>query len=301
MPRLTTFGFEAEFHQNANAAIAELHALGLAGAPRLHSYHCDCEYCAFGGEWAFRGQTDSSCSGEVISDIANTPREGLAWMKALEAVAIDVDAEPGFNSGFHVHVGHQDLDYSDRAESLWQFIRWEHVLERVAGGRWETQRSGQNRTVRSCLSGLFADVTDRPLNIGSLIGVELNDDDMDIDLPRFKRNLLETHMESDRHSNLNIGNRRHPTWEYRLWNSTRVAWRMELFTGLSVALIDPAVASNLAELTPPMRMRSQSSGLSDIALACDDAGHSRTAELVTRQAAYLTDRAATAPAVLTAL
>lgn len=302
MPRLTTFGYEAEFSQNANAVVAELHALGLAGAPRLHGYHCDCDTCVFDGSWAYRGQTDSSCSGEIISDICDMGQRGVEWMKALETVAVDVDAEPGPNSGFHVHVGMADLGVTNRAEILWQFLRWEHILERIAGGRWSHQRDGQNRTVKTCLSYYFNECTRSTLTPGSILawerGVFGSDDDHALDL---KRRLVEEHACSDRHSNLNTANRRHPTWEFRLWNSTRVAWRMELFTGLSVALVDPSVVANLGELVPPTRLRLPATGIESVALACDDAGHSRTAELLTKQAEYLTLRAGSAPSVLTAL
>lgn len=303
MPRTTTFGFEAEFQQNANAAIIELHALGLAGTNRLHGYHCDCEHCEFGVGWAFRGQTDSSCSGEIISDICTNAADGRSWMEALEGVAVDVDAEPGTNSGFHVHVGIGDITSDQRADILWQFLRWEHVLERVAGGRWTTQRSGMNRTVKACLSSGFETLTDVSLTIGNLLACETEDYETSsgYDLATMKRWLVNEHIGSDRHSNLNIGNRRHPTWEFRLWNSTRVAWRMELFTGLSVAFVDPAVTANLAELTPPQRLRMPASGVDLIALACADAGHDRTAELIVRQMQYLNDRALTAPSLLTAL
>src|SRR5205814_1718290 len=110
-----------------------------------------------------------------------------------------------------------------------------------------------------------------------------------------------THSVSDRHSNLNICPRRVPTWEFRLWNSTRVAWRMEMFAGLSVALMDPAVTIALAELSPPQRFRTAAAGVTNIADACITAGHPRVAALLERQAEYLNNRAASVPSLFTAL
>lgn len=308
MPNLTSFGFEAEFNTNANAVIAHLHRHDYSGDSRLHSYHCDCEYCEFDNGYAFRGQTDSSCSGEVISDICRDSRQGREWMDALEAAAIYVDAEPGFNSGFHVHVGMEDAGRDHRAACFYEIVRWEPVLQRIAGGRWAAQRPDMNTTVRNCLNHSYewlrqrfdeAITTARVLEVEATVTTGV--DERCGGLPELRRYLYEQHLSSDRHSNLNIAVRNHPTWEFRLWNSTRVAWRMEMFAGLSVALVDLNVATNLQELTPPRRMANPATGIADITLALSDAGHDRTAELVQRQSQYLTDRADSAPNVLTAL
>jgi hypothetical protein len=267
--------------------------------PRLHSYHCDCEHCEFRNGFPFRGQTDSSCSGEIISDIFGPdPETGqqyntIEMLDALCEAAIEVDAEPGSNSGFHVHVGIAGLS-SASLRSIWfQLLRWEPTLQRIAGGRWALQRSGMNQSIRQCVAESWSYLYGAGLQPSTEVSPDLS--------PSAIGELFQAHACADRHSNLNISARRAPTWEFRLWNSTRAAWRMEMFTGLSVALMDPAVADGLAVLRPPQRFRTPGSGISDIALACDNAGHSRVAELLEKQTAYLNDRAATAPAVLTSL
>lgn len=301
MPRRATFGFEAEFEVNANAVISRLHALGYAGAPTLHSYHCDCDACAFGEGFAFRGQTDSSCSGEVISDILgpDEPHDSGELMAVLADVAVNVDAEPGLRSGFHCHVGIDGLTSVNLRDALWQVIRWEPTLTKLAGGRWNAQRTGMNTTVRDCVKQAW------DYRIGTTFGTrtltEWEHAASDDELGRMKDYMLGQHMAADRHSNLNIQARSHPTWEFRLWNSTRSAWRMELFTGLSVALMDPVVIANLAALDPPLRRSNPSTGFNDLALACDDAGHVGLSDLIVRQGAYLDQRADNAPAALTVL
>lgn len=298
---MTTYGFEAEFTNNAAAVIAGLHERGLAGDRTLHGYHCDCDYCMFNNGHAFRGQTDSSCSGEIISDIFGGGNYGdeFAMMNALADTAVEVDAEPGPNSGFHVHVGVNGLTQEDLADALWQFVRWEPVLHRIAGGRWSERRGGMNTAVRDNLQYTLTDYGGGRMTTGGLIQFE---EGLEIDsLDRFKQAMLYRATDCDRHSNLNIGQHSHPTWEFRIWNSTRSAWRMGMFCGLSVALMDPAVVDGLSELAPPIRMARPNTGIADIALACANAGHDGTAELLERQGAYLNHIADNpAPSVLTA-
>lgn len=293
--RLTTFGFEAEYETNAFAVIERMYAADLAGTSSLHSYHCDCEFCEFGGGYAFRGQTDSSCSGEVISDIMGpgTEYDHVGLMRELASASVDVDAEPGLRSAFHVHVGISALGLHDKREALWQFIRWEPVLTRLAGGRWQDQRSGMNTSVRDCTTHAHQSAVGHPYSVEDFQGDTPSSDTLEF--------LLQHQMHTDRHSNLNIAARRQPTWEFRLWNSTRSAWRMEMFAGVSVALVDPRVVRALEALHPPQRRHRPSSGIESIATAIDGAGHHRIAELVTRQADYLDTKAESAPSVLTAL
>lgn len=306
---MTTYGFEAEFSVNASAVIARLHARGLAGDPVLHGYHCDCDYCELSNGYAFRGQTDSSCSGEIISDILGSVEDDdypdhVSLMAALCDIAVDVDAEPGNNAGFHVHVGITDEfgDYHDDGlgDALWQFVLWEPVLARIAGGRWSNRRNGMNVPVRDQCEYIFRNYNCERVTTGGLVAMEAQlRESSRYDFGQFKRDLLYRQRENDRHSNLNISARNHPTWEFRLWNSTRSAWRMELYCGLSVALLDPAVVTGLSELSPPTRMARPSTGIADVALACANGGHDRVAELLERQAAYLNDRADSAPSLLT--
>jgi hypothetical protein len=301
---LTTFGFEAEFQTNAASVIAGLHERGRAGDSTLHCYHCDCDNCSFGSEYIFRGQTDSSCSGEIISGVMDwtgtEPEYARAVWTDLQDVAVEVDAEPGPNSGFHVHVGIGDKTRDELADILWQFLRWEPVLTRIAGGRWALRRDGMNRTVRDDLYRALEVYGGYQPTTEGLINME-NDRPTGFTFDELKSQLYERHLGNDRHSNLNIAQSSHPTWEFRIWNSTRAAWRMEMYCGLSVALCDNEVVTGLAVLEPPRRFTRPATGIDRLAEACEAGGFTRTAELLQRQADYLTNRAETAPSVLTTL
>lgn len=303
--RETTYGFESEWQTGAEAVIGRLADLGLAADGRLHGYHCSCESCEFFNGWPFRGQTDSSCSGEIITDVLGVADEGQAdydietMTKALAKAAIEVDAEPGLNSAFHVHVSVDYLPTEQLRQQLWQFVLWEPVLSRIAGGRWSEQRTGMNTTMRRVLADDFYRYIgeERPSTSGLL---RWQDDAVD-EWDTFQERILYVAQVSDRHSNLNVGQHRAPTWEFRLWNSTRSAWRMQMFCDLSIALTDATVIEALSELKPPERLRRPSTGIDNVALAVSTGGYDNLAELLQRQAHYLDNRAGEAPSVLTSL
>ena len=214
-----TFGFEAEFSNNVDRLTAYLADAGLSRARNMHAYHCDCDCCDFEDGGVFRSQRDSTCGGEVISQVFDSTPGG--WVEAREAMqglenaALVADAEPGMSAGFHVHV-EAPRSYDVRVQMLWEFVRWESPLSFLGQGRWASMRR-QNQS----LCGLYGE-----------------------DLAMDPEELYDTHHLADRHSNLNL-HTNHGTVEFRLWNSTRAAWRMGLFAGLSVAFTDPAFLERL--------------------------------------------------------
>lgn len=266
---MRTFGYEAEFERNAGPALRALHDRGHAPTADMHRWHCDCGTCRFGGPGhLFRGQTDSSCSGEIISsvnylrsgnDMANAyiqTRDGRvpsrdAW-QALQDAAVEFDAEPGTRSGFHVHVGVDHLDEALKIKAVYNLCRWETLLYDLAAGslpvgaRSENQLYRNNHLIRA--QELFD--SHRRMNTRNGGRRETRDgivyDTVD-DYPLQRAEVTDLHTalyrvarDADRHSSLNLRTN-HGTWEYRLWNSTRSAWRMEMFCHMSLALVEPDV------------------------------------------------------------
>ena len=303
MPRETTYGFEAEFDVNATSVMQRLHEYGFAGSDHLHGYHCDCDDCVNRNGYPFRGQTDSSCAGEIISDIfgASEYYPQVEWdnlgyiteprlVMTLCNIAVDVDAEPGFNSGFHVHVGLYGLSPNQLARGFWQFVRWEPVLQRIAAGRWSSMRDN-NDTVRMMMNHTYASLTSSPLTARSALDNTLDEGE--------RMHMMVRHQTNDRHSNLNIGARRTPTWEFRLWNSTRAAWRMWMYCDISKAFMDPEFITLVEGLNPPQRFRRPSAGINLLADAADQCGYDGLPEALLRQAYYLDEKAQHAPELLT--
>lgn len=298
MPNLTTFGWEQEFESGAAELTRELYDRELVRDAELHSYHCDCRGCM--GSHPLHAQHDSSCSGEIISRVyAHGSLDRSAYevqyhvgateiFPQVQEAAVAVDAEPGYRAGFHVHVGITQLPVEVRADALWAFLKWEPVLQVLASGRYESQRDGMNSSSRSVHNGWLQNLCrsygltiERGGITALMVALEGNDD-----FGYIKNRTLEFNNESDRHSNLNTRTANRQTFEYRLWNSTRSAWRCDLFTRLTVALVDPVVVEDLNEVPGVARFgNNHAEALTEILAG---AGHDRAAELAQRQFDYAT-------------
>lgn len=267
---MRTFGYEAEFQSNAGLALRALHERGYAPTPDMHRWHCDCTTCRFSGVGhLFRGQTDSSCSGEIISsvnrlrtgrDLANayidteTGRvSSRDAFQALQDAAVEFDAEPGTRSGFHVHVGVDHLNEDNKIKAVYNLARWEQLLYDIAAGSLPIGARGENRRYQDDHLPRAHQLAQQTRRFSSaeyprrevIDGFTVDPDDGYIIAPApeaqsIERVLYRVASEADRHSSLNLRTN-HGTWEFRLWNSTRSAWRMEMFCHLSLALVEPDV------------------------------------------------------------
>lgn len=312
MPNLTTFGWEQEFERGAPELARELFARGLLVTGELHPYHCDCNGCM--GSHPLHAQHDSSCSGEIISRVyahgalrgfipCEYHRNAAEIFPEVQEAAVAVDAEPGWRAGFHVHVGIHDLSVEAQADALWAFLKWEPILQVLASGRYEIQRDGMNVSQRSMHNYFLESISDTQGNGRGARGVTGTITSLEEggDFAYTKIRTLSFNNDADRHSNLNTRTHR-STFEYRLWNSTRSAWRADLFTRLTVALVDPAVVTLLNEVPPILRF-----GENHAETLCDVlamTGHDQAAELTQRQfdyAARLRDDASVAGMSLTVI
>ena len=148
-----------------------------------------------------------------------------------------------------------------------------------------------NDHVRDLMNYEWEMITGEPMSNRSMTRHTLGE------APRHR--LWQAHRGNDRHTNLNVGARRAVTWEFRLWNSTRAAWRMEMYCEMSKAFMDPDFIAVLATLDPPQRFRRVSAGLNLLAEAADRSGYATLPEHILRQAYYLEEKAEHAPQQLT--
>lgn len=272
---MRTFGYEAEFQTNATLAYRALNREGLTPTTDMHRWHCDCSNCGFGGaRFPFRGQTDSSCSGEIISSINTIDGDTFdmdeAWipngqggrmgsraaMAALQEAAVEHDAEPGTRSGFHVHVGVDHLDEAQKIKAVYNLCRWEELLYELAAGSLPHGLRNENQRYQTQHLMLARDRLNMETNNGNPHADIVDGWQTDLrDGYRIRRagnleidyHLYQIALGADRHSSLNLRTG-HGTWEYRLWNSTRSAWRMEMFCSLSLAMVEPGVIAAMADV-----------------------------------------------------
>lgn len=253
---MTTFGFELEFSGGVLELIHELTERGYANqtGDRLHGYHCDCGYCADLHGIKFRAQRDSSCSGEIISGIFTDGDWPAAVdaMQALQDAALDTDAALSLTCGMHVHIGNTDGDEIAPYGQLsmgWLGIEpllWEHV----AGSVWAHRRGDQNTllskmVVETMQASRFWDRHDVYPTHERDLGL-LSTSVQEAYVENF-RALLDS-MAWDRHCDLARASHG-GIYEMRIFNATRVAWRIEMACRLSVALVDPEVAEHFATAT----------------------------------------------------
>lgn len=246
---MTTFGFELEMESGADLMVAQLHSMQMLPEPRLHSYHCECSWCDINSGHDLRAQTDSSCSGEFITRPFEDMDEARQVMGILQSAAVDVDAEPGYDAGFHVHVDMSGRARSARPLLVWQFIEWEPVLSQIAAGRFNAMRD--NNCTLAGIHSYGVAWANTVVAAGQNTAHIARRTRLDAPADNFQSIVeyaWERHRGADRHNNLNVRTR-YETWEYRLWNSTRSAWRMELWCWLSMAFADPRLLPILSSAT----------------------------------------------------
>lgn len=309
---MSTFGFEHETDSNAPDLVQWLYTNHPQeiGSSELHSYHCDCDTCD--SDYTFRAQRDSSCSGEIISTVFNSEHdmdEAINAFTLLEEGSIAVDAEPGPSSGFHVHVGLQGLArniYEPSqflANSYFEFVRWENIINQIASGRFRFNRAN-NTAVQTLAHEYLTNMPNRPWSYLEATIYDYRQDryiqnpdynpDQEARTPaqvlrmaseaedsdEVKMGLLVQSVEWDRHSNLATRTRHH-TWEFRVFNSTRAAWRMELWVRVALAFLDEGFVTALME-QEMMSMANFTHALNEV--------DGRAAELCARQVHYINTR-----------
>ena len=285
----STYGVELEFESGAQEVLAGLHGREIAPFAELHRYHCDCEDCE---EGLVRGQRDSTCSGELITAPLEDLNFGMdnVFVPIMEE-AIACDAEPGLHAGMHVHVDMRRVGEVQKVKTFVQWLRWEETMELLAQGRFPLLRQ-MNRPVNS--EDLRYRVSRHGYRTNRRVGSAFTNAEYEQMLSELDGEswyntwagwMYDFHMNADRHSHLSTYTR-HGTWEFRIWNSTRSAWRMRLAAGASLAWSDPGFIDILSSSVP---------SASNLVLALG-AFDSVTGELAERQFAYINHRAADCPA-----
>lgn len=217
------FGIECEL---AGGTAAVLEHLGLRG---LHSYHCSCpQRCTpFRQSPDWTAQADCTADGEIISRVLDygSPEATLAIDKLTEALRVG-RARTSTDQGVHIHVDEEGMT-PEAWVRLWRlWFRYNDDIQDMARGRWDEVRSYNTPNRLQDLVGepgerrwthFWNDPEDEVANT--------------IDSPFYRGNQIAPHS-------------RHGTTEFRIWNTTRVGWRLHLAVGVSVGLVEAAISGD---------------------------------------------------------
>lgn len=227
-----TIGFECELDGVSSATIAPtLIRDGLwkpsndstlyGSTTRAHRNHCDCSGCKWGGS-KIRAHTDSSCSGELVSDPIPWPDPtSEALLTHLASILAEHGSRPGMRAGFHIHVGFDHLTPKEKERVIDYFTLYEpqfavfarQSLAEVRHYNYWLSQPGARGGYYSSSQRVF-----RP------------------DAVEFKKH------GTNLAKGWNLATRNH-TFEFRMWNSVVEAWRMHMAIDMSCSFIDAAVAA----------------------------------------------------------
>lgn len=236
-PSARTFGFELEYASGATKVAAHLYGSGLSKSDYLHGYHCSCDQCAVVERHGVKPpdihcQTDSTADGEFITRVLSDWDDFRLIAEGLSEAGTAVGATTGPRCGLHVHVGQRTDGVADEHNSVvpQAYLAYErYFTEIIAPGR-----SQQKRDMNTTLMQAF-----RNYVVDGYAGVR-PDSWLDIGRPALYAHLLGV-IQRDRHVDLNF-NTRLGTWEFRVFNATNSAWRMELAARMAVAFVQAAPA-----------------------------------------------------------
>lgn len=257
------FGSECEQESGATELLAVAYDMGLVSEPHLHEYHCRCQFCRHDFDRAnpWTAQDDCSISGSGGGEFISKPLlfggdEHFASVEGLATAMLRARSNPGLRAGNHVHVeaallGPGDSIQRHRLARL--FHRYQdNTLALLARGREDAVRSynGHNRPYSESAFWSTPSTLEDYQSYTNHYAYEGN--------------------------NIRLSSRL-VTVEFRLWNSTRTEWRLNMHAGLSVAMVRTA-------LDPSVWVEQHDSRefLDIIAPYCDDA----TLESAHRQLAF---------------
>lgn len=239
-----TFGYEYEVAGNGRAVLDVLYNACHVSMSYLHEYHCRCDECEpdnYGprGEWYWSAQEDCTVSAEFVSKILTwgTPTAERAF-QIMERAAVTAGADLSGDSGMHVHVGKppteavlrdddgegRPLAFTTRQRTTWElvrlFVRYQDDLRDIAAG-FRGEVRGYNHPLRVRDQRFWSTDLSGPPDAASPHG-------------QAATNALR-HVDGSWFSNSHGA-----TYEFRLWNTSKAAWRQRLAVAYSVAMTQAA-------------------------------------------------------------
>jgi hypothetical protein len=220
-PYKRTVGHEVELDSGSEVTQI-LYDKGLTQDDHLHDYHCRCGtryaiHCtedgtAPGGEHLIGGPNGVVFGSQLYLDI----------ITAFSDAAIDVGCTTSDGVGMHTHVGIGDLSDMQKRLLVRNYLALQSDILDLASGRDRNVRNNGNTS---------AELPDRYYITST--------DDWTKDI----HELAHWSLPGRPTLNFHTG---HSTVEFRVWNSSVVAWRMYLAGGISTALTQASLDGHVA-------------------------------------------------------
>lgn len=223
MPTNRLLGIEWEIASQGSEIAEMLYDANLSRTCDIHDYHCGCDHCASPQVWSF--QTDGSLPDEGV-ELRSCPvqlnqLDSVLQVSQVEQTLRDSKARVTKRCGLHVHVEASDLRTHQLDVLNDLFVELQPALYRVAVGGFDCHRGPEYCS---------------PIS------------------KKEKYTLLSQPVSNRRYYDrakyfgLNLGAMPiQGTVEFRLWNSTRDAWRARLFAATSWALVEFAAQMGSAQ------------------------------------------------------
>lgn len=226
-------GIEVEFIGNTTWVINALREAGLSRRSSMHSYegHDD-------NEWIVKLDGSVSGGGELVSPPLDFDDEAQREQitKAIE-VLLAQGCEPNDSTGIHVHVDCSDLDAKQIVSVVKNFYKFQDVLYRIASSGWERIRRGAS----SYAVPLQSDMVERIARARTMEEVMIAWYGDETRAQRYAR----YHGHESRYCGLNLHSFFYrKTIEFRIFNSSVNAERVQAYVALCVALVQDARNGN---------------------------------------------------------
>jgi hypothetical protein len=247
MPSARRFGYELEYASGVRNIIPILRAEGFMRTSEPHDYHCTCGDCQFDGTAEtfdsdedryvltgpadLRCQRDSTADGEFITRILDDWNDMRRMTVALTAAASEVGATTSARCGLHVHVD-TGLTYLNEGRNNRQrivpaaYLAFERYFTEIVAPGSSVRKRDMNSTLMEATRSYVSDAYGNATTWMDMGRGQVDD-------------LLMQAITRDRHVDLNWS-RRHNTWEFRVFNATNAAWRIELACRMAVAFVEAA-------------------------------------------------------------
>lgn len=246
-------GIEVEFGGNTELALAALRRAGLTSATSLHGYIGN-----HATEWVIKLDGSVGGGGELVSPPLNFD-DPIARAQVSDAIAAlrSAGCTTHPSAGIHIHVESSDLDGEQIAMLARCFTKFEDLIYRIACSGWQSMRSGARSYCRPL----------ETVKVNALAKAK-NDNQVKAAYFGYAFDGRPSHSDNNRFYGLNLQSHYYRgTVEFRVFNSSLNAERIQAYLAMCVTLVEDARRRNRRSITKAYRLGGMAAGTTNPANA----------------------------------